>query len=126
MPIHSSRGRKFARMADIPPDVVGVGMRDGGRVEAANAARPENGRDDILPHIEGGGMGAGIDSVGPPAPTMPPASMRRVFAMGSDDEEEIALADIDGGDFQGCGAVAGSVVKDCNSGLRQEGPRRRR
>ena len=41
--------------------------------------------------------------------------------MGSDDEERIALADIDGGDFQGCGAVQDRSWKDCNSGCDKKG-----
>ena len=76
--------------------VVGVGVGEDEEVEAAKAAGPEVGGDDLLADVEGGeGFGravladgaAGVDQHG--------------LADGVDGEDGVALADVEGGESRG-------------------------
>ena len=69
--------------------VVGVGVGEGDGVEVADAARPERFRDDFLADVEilrglvrAAAKAAAIDEQG--------------FAVGGDQEQRVALADVDG------------------------------
>ena len=76
--------------------VVGVRVRDGDGVETMDATRPEIGRDDLLANVEVGmhpeGKASGVDE-------------ERV-AVRRNDEEGVALSDVDGGDFEDAGLEA--------------------
>ncbi len=73
--------------------VIAVRVRDGDRVQPANAARPEIGRDHFLADIEVGAHvarhAAGVH--------------QQRFAFGRDQQQRIALADIDGRDLEYAG-----------------------
>src|ERR1039457_6831532 len=85
--------------------VVGVRVGEGDDVEAAELARPEVGRNDLLADVEGGVIctqAAGVFGVGGGA-----GGASRVdehdAAGGADDEQRVTLADVDRGDFERVG-----------------------
>ena len=82
---------------------VRVGESDG--IEAANAARPEDRRDDVFANVEVGvrrreDEPAGVDE--------------ESFAGGGDDENGVSLADVDDGDFKLAGAIGNGARQDEN------------
>ena len=102
MLIQSSRGMEVAEDGGHAAHVVGVGVGEEDDVEAADAARPEVGGDDFLADVPGcwwrqfsaaAGGAAGVDEHG--------------LAGGGGDEEGVALAYVDGGDFECVGMEAG-------------------
>ena len=111
-------GTEVAQDGGHSSHVVGVGVGEGYDVEAAEVARPEVGGDDLFSDVEcgifraktfgvlgvGGGPGGatGVDEHG--------------AASGADNEERIALAYIDGGDFELVGMDGGrhGPENDCS------------
>ena len=66
-------------------------------------------------------MGAGVDGVGAIGADNSAGVDQQGFAVGSDDENGVTLTDVDGGDFEGCGAMLDRPRKYCNSGCDKKG-----
>jgi len=81
--------------------VVGVCVGEEDDVETADAARPEVGGDDFLADIPRAGSSVFAAAGGTSCVD------EHGLANGADDEEGVALAYVDGGDFEGSGMEAG-------------------
>ena len=117
----SSRGTEVAQDGGHSSHVVGVGVGEGDDIEAAELARPEVGRDDLFADVEGGGGKDGVLGVGG-GPGGATGVDEHGAASGADNQQRVALADIDGGDFELVGMDGGrhGPEDDC-SGEREDG-----
>ena len=83
-------------------------MGEGDDVEAAELARPEVGRDDLFADVEGGSVRARTGVLGVGGGSGGASGVdEHGAASGADDEERVALADVDGGDFELVGMDGG-------------------
>ncbi len=90
---------------------VRVGERDG--IEPPDIAGPQDRGDDVFPDFKVGVRGLG-------APNGPPGIDEQGFPLGRDQQQRIALPDIDGGDLEYAGMVGErSGIKDTRSGTGQ-------
>ena len=81
-------------------DVIFVGVRQGDHVHGAHGAGPEIGRDYVFADIElrTRGVAEGRDAA---------AIHQHALSIGEGDQQAVALADIDGGQFQLAGFLIG-------------------
>ena len=113
-------GMEVAQNGGQAAHVVGVGVGEGDRVEVANAARPQNLGDDLLADVEvlrglvrAAAKAAAIDQQG--------------FAVGGDQQQGVALADVDGFHQQCVARVIDGARHDGGKGGEQQsGPGERR
>lgn len=102
-------------------DVVGVGVGDGDGVEAADAAGPEDRRNDVVANVEIGGVGVGVGGVGTVGTNNAACIDEEGFAVRRDDEEAVSLAYVDGGDFEGGGSVSDGMRESCYGACEKQG-----
>ena len=92
-------GTEVAQDSGHSAHVIGVGVCEGDDIEAAELSRPEVGRDDLFADVEGGGGKDGVLGVGG-GPGGATGVDEHGAASGADNQQRVALADIDGGDFE--------------------------
>ena len=85
--------------------VVGVGVGEGNRIEMTDSARPEDFRDDFFSDVEilRGLVWATAEAA---------AVDEERFAVGGDEKDGVALADVDGFDEEGVMGVVDGAGKD--------------
>ena len=110
-------GAEVAEDGGHAAHVVGVGVREDEGVEAADAARPEIGGDDLFADVEEAGGGGGFeDGAGGAAGVDQHGS-----AFGADEEKGVALADVDRGELElTWRAESGLGPKDGECGERKD------
>jgi len=97
--------------------VIAVSVGEGDGVEMADVAGPEVGGDDLFADVEAGGRGGGAGrGAGEDAADWASGVDEEGAAFGTDDEEGVALADVDGGDFEGVGGGEGSAGPEDSGG----------
>ncbi len=72
-----------------------MGVRDGDRIEATDAPRPEDRRDDIVADVEVGGVGTGVGGVWTIGADNATGIDEQGFAVGRNHEQRISLTDVD-------------------------------
>jgi hypothetical protein len=94
--------------------VVGVGVGEGDCVEMADAARPENFRDDFFADVE---LLRGLMRTAAEAAAVD----EERFAVGGDEENGVALADVDGFDEESVVGVVDGAGEDYGYGGEDQG-----
>ena len=94
--------------------VVGVGVGEGDGVKVADAARPEDLGDDFFADVEflRGLVGTAAESA---------AIDEQGFAVGGDEQQRVALADVDGFHEQRVVGMLDGARRDCGSGGEEQG-----
>jgi len=94
--------------------VVGVGVGEGDCVEMADAVRPENFRDNLFADVE---LLRGLMRT----TSVAAAVDEERFAVGGDEEDGVALADVNGFDEESVMGMVDGAGKDYGYGGKEEG-----